>query len=102
MDLYGVRIPTIVTDNKAGRCSGCGEVIEGRPWRVSILEIAAPESPVPSTESAPLNPGPFEELLFFDHPSGRNRIYAAMRWKAENLGSPAARAEPPAAAATNK
>ena len=60
MDLYGVRIPTIVTDNKAGRCSGCGEVIAGRPWRVSLLEIVAPESPVPSTESAPLNPGPFE------------------------------------------
>jgi hypothetical protein len=60
MDLYGVRIPTIVTDIKAARCSGCGEVIEGRPWRVSILDIVAPESPVPSTESAPLNPGPFE------------------------------------------
>src|ERR1700691_884950 len=32
-----------------------------------------------------MNPGPFEEWIFFDHPSGRNRIYAAMRWKAENL-----------------
>jgi STE24 endopeptidase len=32
-----------------------------------------------------MNPGPLEELIFFDHPSGRNRIYAAMRWKAENL-----------------
>ena len=32
-----------------------------------------------------LNPGPVEEWVFFDHPSGRNRIYAAMRWKAENL-----------------
>jgi STE24 endopeptidase len=32
-----------------------------------------------------MNPGPIEELIFFDHPSGRNRIYAAMRWKAENL-----------------
>jgi STE24 endopeptidase len=32
-----------------------------------------------------MNPGPIEEWLFFDHPSGRNRIYAAMRWKAENL-----------------
>jgi hypothetical protein len=60
MDLYGVRIPTIVTDNIAGRCCGCGEVIEGRPWRVSILDIVAPESPVSWTESASLNPGPFE------------------------------------------
>jgi STE24 endopeptidase len=31
-----------------------------------------------------LDPGPVEEFLFFDHPSGRTRIYAAMRWKAEN------------------
>ena len=32
-----------------------------------------------------MNPGPVEEFIFFDHPSGRNRICAAMRWKAENL-----------------
>jgi STE24 endopeptidase len=32
-----------------------------------------------------LDPGPVEEFIFFDHPSGRGRIYAAMRWKAENL-----------------
>jgi STE24 endopeptidase len=32
-----------------------------------------------------LDPRPIEEFLFFDHPSGRTRIYAAMRWKGENL-----------------
>jgi STE24 endopeptidase len=32
-----------------------------------------------------MSPGSVEEWIFFDHPSGRNRIYAAMRWKAENL-----------------
>jgi STE24 endopeptidase len=32
-----------------------------------------------------MNPGPVEEWIFFDHPSGRNRIFRAMRWKAENL-----------------
>jgi STE24 endopeptidase len=32
-----------------------------------------------------LDPGPLEEFIFFDHPSGRARIYAAMRWKAEHL-----------------
>jgi STE24 endopeptidase len=32
-----------------------------------------------------MSPGPIEEWIFFDHPTGRNRIYAAMRWKAENL-----------------
>lgn len=31
-----------------------------------------------------LNPGPVEEFIFFDHPSGRTRITAAMRWKAEH------------------
>jgi STE24 endopeptidase len=30
-----------------------------------------------------LQPGPVEEFIFFDHPSGYQRIYAAMRWKAE-------------------
>ncbi len=32
-----------------------------------------------------MSPGPIEEFIFYDHPSGRARIYAAMRWKAENL-----------------
>jgi STE24 endopeptidase len=31
-----------------------------------------------------LDPSPIEEFLLFDHPSGRTRIFAAMRWKAEN------------------
>ena len=31
-----------------------------------------------------LDPGPVEEFIFFDHPSGRTRITAAMRWKAEH------------------
>jgi STE24 endopeptidase len=31
-----------------------------------------------------LDPGPLEEFIFFDHPSGRTRITAAMRWKAEH------------------
>lgn len=31
-----------------------------------------------------LDPAPLEELLLFDHPSGRTRISSAMRWKAEN------------------
>lgn len=32
-----------------------------------------------------LDPGPVEEFMFFDHPSGRTRITAAMRWKKENM-----------------
>ena len=31
-----------------------------------------------------ISPGPIEEFIFFDHPSGRTRITAAMRWKAEH------------------
>jgi STE24 endopeptidase len=31
-----------------------------------------------------LSPGPIEEIILFDHPSGRTRIFSAMRWKAEN------------------
>ena len=37
-----------------------------------------------------LDPSALEEVLFFDHPSGRTRITAAMRWKKENLGNTAA------------
>lgn len=32
-----------------------------------------------------LNPGKWEEIFFFDHPSGRARIRMAMDWKAANL-----------------
>ncbi len=37
-----------------------------------------------------LDPGPFEEFVFYDHPSGRTRITAAMRWKAEHPESASA------------
>lgn len=33
-----------------------------------------------------MSPGPVEEWIFFDHPSGRHRIHDAMVWKAQNLG----------------
>src|SRR5260370_930081 len=32
-----------------------------------------------------LDPGPIEEFIFFDHPSGRARIRMAMDWKAARL-----------------
>ena len=38
------------------------------------------------SEYRKMEPGPVEEWIFYDHPSGRTRIFAAMRWKAENLG----------------
>ncbi len=35
-----------------------------------------------------LEPGPWEEAIFYDHPSGHSRVLTAMRWKAEHLGEP--------------
>jgi STE24 endopeptidase len=32
-----------------------------------------------------LEPGHWEEIVFYDHPSGRTRIAAAMRWKKEHI-----------------
>ena len=44
-----------------------------------------------------LDPGPVEEFVFFDHPSGRARIRMAMDWKAANLpAGDAGAVEPPA------
>lgn len=38
------------------------------------------------SEYRKLSPGPWEEKLFFDHPSGQTRIYKAMVWKAAQPG----------------
>jgi STE24 endopeptidase len=35
-----------------------------------------------------IEPSPWEEMIFFDHPSGHTRVLTAMRWKAEHLGEP--------------
>lgn len=37
------------------------------------------------SEYRKLEPGPVEEFLFFDHPSGRTRIRMAMQWKKDHL-----------------
>jgi len=36
-------------------------------------------------DARPLDVSSIEETLFFDHPSARNRIFTAMRWRAEHL-----------------
>jgi len=41
-----------------------------------------------------LDPGPWEEAIFYDHPSGRTRIWEAMRWKAEHMNDPDIKAGP--------
>jgi len=52
------------------------------------------------SEYRKLDPGPLEEIFFYDHPSGRVRIQTAMKWKAEHLqplrcGPPGPSAAPP-------
>ncbi len=37
------------------------------------------------SEYRKMRPGPLEEFIFYDHPSGWNRIYRSMVWKAEHL-----------------
>jgi STE24 endopeptidase len=46
-----------------------------------------------------LDPGPLEEIFFYDHPSGRARVEMCMRWKAEQLRAETRGAEARAAAA---
>lgn len=60
MELYGVSINTIVHDNVAIRCDGCLGVIPGTPWRLNVLDAVSSETPVPWTEHAAINPGPFQ------------------------------------------
>lgn len=56
----GVRIRTIISDNVAKRCDGCGQIIEGTPWRVNLLDIVTAETPVSWASRPAINPGPFQ------------------------------------------
>jgi len=52
-----------------------------------------------------MSPGPVEEWIFFDHPSGRHRIHDAMVWKAQNQAptvTPSAPPQPSAAATSTQ
>lgn len=40
------------------------------------------------SEYRKIEPGPVEEFLFFDHPSGATRVRMAMEWKAEHAANP--------------
>jgi STE24 endopeptidase len=41
-----------------------------------------------------ISPGPFEEFLFYDHPSGYQRVHAAMIWLKENQAASQPRRTP--------
>ncbi|WEN14035.1 M48 family metallopeptidase [Rhodanobacter sp. AS-Z3] len=49
------------------------------------------QAAVQLSEYRKMHPGPVEEYLFFDHPSGWQRIHRAMVWKGENLNDPTVR-----------
>jgi STE24 endopeptidase len=53
------------------------------------------------SEYRKMRPGPVEEFVFFDHPSGWNRVHRAMVWKAEHLDDPDIKAMPAVAPATS-
>ena len=40
------------------------------------------------SEYRKIEPGPAEEFLFFDHPSGETRVRMSMEWKAKNVENP--------------
>src|SRR5262249_11745679 len=40
------------------------------------------------SEYRKMRPGQLEEIIFFDHPSGWNRIHRSMAWKAEPPTAP--------------
>jgi hypothetical protein len=66
-EIYGIPITTQFDENNAIRCAGCGEVITGMPFRVTLLDIVSPEVPPSWAVGAPLNPGPHEFHSAGDH-----------------------------------
>lgn len=46
------------------------------------------------SEYRKIEPGPIEEILFFDHPSGATRVRMSMQWKAKNVANPAIETPP--------
>ena len=72
-------------------------IIRVQEYEADIFGLNAAQQPDGFAQSAlklaeyrKLEPGPLEEVIFFDHPSGRTRIFSAMRWKAEHPASWAA------------
>jgi hypothetical protein len=74
MEIMGIQIRTIVSDNVARRCDGCQEIITGTPWRINLLDIVSTETAVSWTARPLINPGPFQ---FHGDPSHVRRWMAA-------------------------
>jgi hypothetical protein len=74
-EIMGIRISTLIEENNAIRCAGCGEPISGTPFRVSIMDAVSREAPPSWATRAALNPGPHE---FHADPS-HFRVWARRR-----------------------
>lgn len=65
-------------------------IVRSNEYEADVFGLNAARQPDGFAEAAlllgdyrKLHPGPLEEIIFFDHPSGYTRIYTAMRWKVE-------------------
>jgi hypothetical protein len=58
--IMGIRIPTVFSDTDAIVCDGCGRAIEITPFRVSIMDAIAGESPPSWASTVTINPGPHQ------------------------------------------
>ncbi|KAB2968928.1 MAG: M48 family metalloprotease, partial [Thermoanaerobaculia bacterium] len=73
-------------------------IIRGDEAEADAFGLAAAGEPdgfawsaVQLSEYRKMRPGRLEEIVFYDHPSGYDRIHRAMSWKAEHLDELAAR-----------
>jgi STE24 endopeptidase len=67
-------------------------IVRTNEYEADIFGLSAARQPDGFAEASlllgdyrKLDPSPLEEAIFFDHPSGRTRILAAMRWKAHSV-----------------
>ena len=68
---------------------GLNAAREPDAFATAILKLA---------EYRKLDPTPLEEIIFYDHPSGRSRVRMAMQWKSEHLNDLPATSVPATAA----
>ena len=59
-EILGIRIPTVFDENDGKVCAGCGQPIDGTPFRISLLDTVSAEVPDSWARHARLNPGPHQ------------------------------------------
>ncbi len=74
---------SIIRSNEA-EADAFGLAISGQPDGFALAAVQL-------SEYRKMRPGQLEEILFYDHPSGYDRIRRSMQWKAEHLEQMAAR-----------